>query len=130
MFIWADDTLLNLSQDQYKGDAPDMGAIEYDPASINTRQFTKNPDNYILISAYPNPFNSSTTITYALPTQSPITLKVYNTRGQLVDVLLDRVMPAGRHSVVWVGSGFSTGVYIVKMSSLDFQFSRKILLVK
>ena len=90
------------------------------------------PSSFILHPAYPNPFNSSTTITYSLPTQSPVTLQIYNTRGQLVDVLLDRVMPAGRHSVVWEADGMSTGVYLVRMKDEGGRMKKiqKIVLVK
>ena len=84
------------------------------------------------ISSFPNPFNSSTTITYALPAQSPVTLQVYNIRGQLVDVLLDRVMPAGRHSLRWDASEFSTGVYLVRMKDEEGSIKdiQKVVLVK
>lgn len=77
------------------------------------------PDLFQLNAIYPNPFNSSTTITYDVPKQSSIALEVYNIRGQLVDVLLDRVMPAGRHSVVLDGREFCTGMYLVKIKKRE-----------
>jgi len=67
------------------------------------------------LQAFPNPFNSTTTISYSLPVRSNITLKVYNTNGQMVDVLLDGVMPTGMHSVVWDANGYSAGIYFVKL---------------
>lgn len=83
-------------------------------------------------SVFPNPFNSCTTMEYTLPSQSNVTLQVYNTRGQLVDLLLDRVMPAGRSSLVWDASSISAGVYLVRMSVQDNSFTelRKVVLVK
>ena len=90
------------------------------------------PYEYSLSQVYPNPFNSMTTITYTLPTRSNISLNIYNTRGQLVDVLLDRVMLAGRHSVVWDGSDLSSGVYLVRMRDEDGRMGsvQKVVLVK
>ncbi len=53
------------------------------------------PSEFEIAGVYPNPFNSATTIAYTLPTKSPVTLQIYNTRGQLVDALANRLMPAG-----------------------------------
>ncbi len=90
----------------------------------------KPPSSYEIVDIYPNPFNSSTTITYTLPTQSPATFQIYNTRGQLVDVLADRVTPAGRHQRVWKADGQPSGVYLVKLLAADLQFSQKIILMR
>lgn len=95
----------------------------------------ENPSTVLLpkshiISSYPNPFNSSTTITYSLPTRSNITLQIYNTRGQLVDVLLDRMMPAGRHSVVWDVEDMGTGMYLLKLKTTVGVASSKLLFIR
>jgi len=74
-----------------------------------------SPVDFGVNGIYPNPFNSSTTIIYSLLTRSSVTLEIYNTRGQLVDVLLDRMMPAGKQSVVWEGNSMAAGVYLVRM---------------
>jgi len=111
-FIWEQDTLIDISRDDYVGQAPDMGALEFNPADVRVSDGT-GPSLFVLHPAYPNPFNSATTITYSLPTEASVTLQIYNMRGQSVDVLVDRVMLAGRHSVEWVGSGMSAGVYLV-----------------
>ena len=74
--------------------------------------------------------NSSTSITYTLPTQSPVTLRIYNIRGQLIDVLLDRVMPAGRHSVVWDGSNLSSSLYLVRMKANNKKYVQKLILIE
>jgi len=84
------------------------------PPELAIPSTTKPPGNFQL-HVYPNPFNSSVNISYSLPLAQPVTLGIYNTRGQLVDVLLDRVVPAGRHSVVWDAKGVSTGMYLVRM---------------
>ena len=90
------------------------------------------PVRFGINSIYPNPFNSQVTISYDLSYKSTITLQIYNTRGQLVDVLLDRVMPAGRHSVVWDASIFSTGMYLVRMRNEGGRMKgiQKVVLVK
>jgi len=88
------------------------------------------PDRFCLYPVFPNPFNSSTKITYTLPTQSPVTLQIYNTRGQLVDVLLNQIMPTGQHSMVWDGSRLENGVYYINMNTNDHSLIRKGVLIK
>ena len=116
----------------YVADYNNLGIYRFlHPATVDNN-FTQHPTSFILHPAYPNPFNSSTTITYTLPTLSNVSLSIYNTRGQLVDVLLDRVMPAGRHSLVWDGNEMSAGVYLARMKvdSGRMRGMQKIVLVK
>ena len=58
-----------------------------------------------------NPFNPTTTITFSLAMAGDVTIDVFNVAGQKVDTIVDGFVEAGRHSVVWDGSGFSAGVY-------------------
>jgi hypothetical protein len=52
----------------------------------------------------PNPFNPKTTISFTLPTLSPVSLRVYNVQGEAVRQLLNQPLDAGIHSVVWDGT--------------------------
>ncbi len=128
-FAWEDDTLINLSEEDYNGFAPDMGALESDFAGV-IPETGPLPESFDILSIYPNPFNSSTTITYSLPVQSPATLNIYNTRGQLVDVLLDRVMSAGRHFKGWNAAEMPAGIYWVKLEGGGKKDLRKVVLVR
>jgi len=76
---------------------------------------TDLPLEFAIKSIYPNPFNSYTTISYSLPVQSHISLQVFNTRGQLLDILVDGNASAGIHSIVWDGSELVSGVYLLRM---------------
>jgi hypothetical protein len=84
----------------------------------------------------PNPFNPSTSIGYEVPRQTHITLTIYNLLGQEVARLMDRVQPAGRHSVVWnarnsYGVPVSSGVYLYRLSTGTGQSeSRRMMLLK
>lgn len=119
------------AEDAAEESVEDSFTLIIDPLVIQENDFDY-PEEYSLISVCPNPFNASTTITCTLPVQSSVALQVYNTRGQLVDVLLDRVMPAGRHSLVWDGNGMSTGVYLVRMDAEEgcFRKTVKVVLTK
>lgn len=69
---------------------------------------------------YPNPFNPSTTIEYALPASGRARLEIFNVRGERVAVLVDAVLPAGAGSVVWNGTNadgrtVASGVYFAQL---------------
>lgn len=129
-FVFEGDTIINLAEEEYIGDAPDIGAFEFDPQTVESKPNILN--DYLLEEPFPNPFNTSTTISFILPVQSDVVLQVYNTRGQLVDVLLDRMMPVGRHSIMWDAGGFCAGVYLAKMKRSEdgAEEIRKLVFVK
>ena len=66
---------------------------------------------------YPNPFNPTTTIQYALPHQSRVTLAVFNTLGQQVATLVNGEVDAGSHFVQLDGSRLASGVYFYRLSA-------------
>ncbi|HXX65281.1 MAG TPA: T9SS type A sorting domain-containing protein, partial [Bacteroidota bacterium] len=88
------------------------------------------PNDFSLRQNYPNPFNPSTTIQYALPQYSRVTLSVYNTLGQLVLTLINSEEQAGYHEVKFDGKGLSSGVYFYKIVAGGFVQTKKLLLTK
>ncbi len=98
---------------------------------------TPAPKSYALEEAYPNPFNPATTIRYGLPTQSHVSLKIYNLLGQLVATLADKIEPAGYHQVEWNASTSASGVYFYRLDAVGindpgkpFASVRKVLLIR
>jgi hypothetical protein len=83
-----------------------------------------------LLPPAPNPFNSSTTISFTLPVPAPVMLTVYSITGQKVMILIDSPMDAGAHSVVFDGSGLSSGIYLYRFESPGFAKTGKMLMVK
>ena len=79
---------------------------------------------------YPNPFNPETEIAFSLSEKSKVTITVYNVLGQVVEVLLDREMTAGRHIMRWSGRDAASGVYFCRMKAGDFVQSRRMVLLK
>lgn len=79
---------------------------------------------------YPNPFNPTTNITFALPNESHVTLKVYNSLGQEVSTLVEGNMGAGTHNLVWDGSRLASGVYFYRMQAGNQVITKKMLLIK
>jgi hypothetical protein len=89
-----------------------------------------SPASFSLGQNYPNPFNPSTTIRYAIPQGSTVTLTVYNTLGEKVSTLVEGVQEAGYHDVKFDATGLASGVYFYRIQAGDFVQSRKLVLLK
>jgi hypothetical protein len=102
--------------------------------SNNTLHMVENlrmlPESFNLSAAYPNPFNPTTTLSFAIPIESEVSLSVYNLQGREVSTLIDANMDAGYHSVVWDANSYASGVYFVKMMAGEFVNTQKLMLVK
>jgi len=116
------------------GNTIDMGAyefqgeqsIEYD--IVETCQINK-------ISNYPNPFNPTTIISFNLPSDSDVSVEVYNVKGQKVKTLLNEKMTAGQHKVIWNGLNeknkpVSSGVYLYKVRAGNQESVKRMILLK
>jgi hypothetical protein len=81
---------------------------------------------------YPNPFNPQTTIAVALPQAGQLKLAVYDVRGQLVEMIADRHLPAGEYKFVWNPKvSISSGLYFYKLEvSGKFEQTKKLLYLK
>jgi hypothetical protein len=89
------------------------------------------PAKFSLDQNYPNPFNPSTKIQYNLPDNSFVSLKVYNAIGQQVASLVNGIVPAGTHEVLFDASGFNSGVYFYTLKTgNNFVQTRKMILMK
>ncbi|MCK6613539.1 MAG: T9SS type A sorting domain-containing protein [Ignavibacteriaceae bacterium] len=89
------------------------------------------PDAYALSQNYPNPFNPSTAISFALPQASEVTLKIYNTLGQEVAVLINgETMEAGVHTKAFDAGNLTSGVYMYKITAGGFTSVRKMMFIK
>ena len=94
-----------------------------------------HPENFRLFQNFPNPFNPTTTISYNLPEDTEVNLKIYNLFGQEVRRLVNEVQPAGSKSVVWNGkdaSGrfVSSGLYLYRLEAKNNVQYRKMLFLK
>ena len=88
------------------------------------------PQEFILDKAYPNPFNPTTTLKFALPVDAQVSLSIYNLQGREIATLTDKFMNAGYHSVEWNANQYSSGIYFVKMMSGNYIKTQKLMLVK
>jgi len=107
---------------------------------VNTGNATDDPFapetvTYLLPNS-PNPFNPETTLSFMLAkNNTPVSLNIYNLKGQLVRHLVSAILPSGKHSFVWnglddAGKEVSSGVYFSRLCTPDYQQTRKMLLAK
>ena len=83
-----------------------------------------------LYNLFPNPFNSTTTIEYALPFASQVTLNLYNLAGQRIETLVSDRLQAGVHQATLNAGELTSGLYFVKLEGSGHSFTKKIMLVK
>jgi len=87
------------------------------------------PQQYAL-SAFPNPFNPSTTIAFDLPKAGHVSLRVFDLLGREVAVLKDGFVEAGTHRVMFDGSGLPSGIYFARLDAAGFSQTKKLMLLK
>jgi hypothetical protein len=73
------------------------------------------PQEYKLDQNFPNPFNPTTTIYYDLPSESKVTIGVYDILGREVAKIVNETEPAGYQSVRWDARNVASGAYIYRM---------------
>ena len=88
------------------------------------------PKEYELKQAYPNPFNPVNTIGFGLPTETQVSIIIYNLQGREIVSLVNDKMEAGYHSVIWNADSHASGVYFVKMVAGEYINTQKLMLVK
>lgn len=88
------------------------------------------PETFRLNQNYPNPFNPSTIISYQLPMNSHVTLKVYDVLGREVRTLVNGRQAAGDHSVTFDVSNLPSGVYFYRIVAGNFVDTKKLMVVK
>ena len=88
------------------------------------------PDKFGVSQNYPNPFNPTTVISYQLPVNSMVTLKVYSVIGKEIRTLVNGRESAGFHSAVFVASDLPSGVYFYRMQAGKFSETKKLMVIK
>jgi hypothetical protein len=82
------------------------------------------------LSASPNPFNPSTTLSYELPAASQVKLTVWDTAGRLICSLLHERQLPGEHTITFDGSDLPSGLYLARLSAGTMTTTRKLVLLK
>jgi hypothetical protein len=101
-----------------------------DPVFGEILTLEAKPVELKLLGISPNPFNPTTTISFALPEAAKVNLSIYNVSGRLVTTLVDGWRDAGLHELAFDGTGLTSGVYIYRIETGDFTSVKKMILIK
>lgn len=94
---------------------------------IDNNSFS-NSIHYNLEQNYPNPFSTSTSIEYFIPTSGNVSLKIYDLSGRLLRNLTDTYQKAGNHTVRFEDNQLKEGIYYYRMQSGTFNSTRKLII--
>ncbi len=89
----------------------------------------------MLKNNHPNPFNPLTSITYGIPINTSVSLKIYSLLGTEILTLVNEVKALGEYSVQWdaknsLGNKVPSGIYFYKIVTRDFTQTKKMILLK
>jgi hypothetical protein len=124
-----------------------IGSINFTIAKVPTKQFhvaffqslctgqsvdndISIPENYLLLTNYPNPFNPSTVIRYKVPSKSHVILAIYNLAGQQISTLVDEQKYAGSYDINYKAMHLSSGIYVCRLIVGSNTISSKMILIK
>jgi hypothetical protein len=88
------------------------------------------PAEYILAQNYPNPFNPSTIISYSIPADEHVTLKLYDLMGREINMLVSEMKKAGNYEISLDAGKLSSGTYYYRITAGNFTQSKKLVVLK
>jgi len=100
-----------------------FGLINVVPAAIAPTQFTIN-------EAFPNPFNSRVSVSFALPSSGTVKMQVLDLSGRIVADLVNGNLSAGYHSIGWNAEGFPSGLYLISVEANGQTLATKATLLR
>lgn len=111
--------------------SPASAVWHFETDYIGTNQNSNEiPKEFKLYNNYPNPFNPFTNISFDIPKQSFVTLKVWDMLGKSVLTLVNNTLEAGKYSYQLDASALSSGLYIYKLEAGDYTGMKKMVLLK
>ncbi|MEG8946692.1 S8 family serine peptidase [Rosettibacter firmus] len=111
-------TAIRLSREKYKSIISDV------------EEKITLPKNLVLYQNYPNPFNPSTIITYELPEENYVVLKVYDLLGREIATLVNEQKQPGRYNIEFNGANLTSGIYIYALRAGNNLIIKKMTLIK
>jgi sugar lactone lactonase YvrE len=107
------------------------GLFKIKRTSTGTGYLDKSELNgYYLSNNYPNPFNPTSKIKYSVLRNSNVSVKVYDTLGKEVAVLVNNEKPKGEYEIEFDGAGISSGIYFYQLRTENFVETKKMILMK
>jgi hypothetical protein len=110
---------------------PAWGYAVYEASAANTGLLDGAvPEAFALGQNFPNPFNSSTMISYFLPAPSEVRLSIHDLLGREVQILAMGAKPAGTHDIAWTAPDLPSGEYIYRLQAGNRMETKRLLLLR
>lgn len=127
-------TLATMRQDRPQGWWDDLQLPQFAEDSDVLAEQPPAVDQRPLVVS-PNPFNPRTTVAFYLPNAAAVKLDVFDIRGRRVVTLLDRLVDAGGHEIVWTGEdtdrrAVASGVYFVRLQTPQAEYNERVALIR
>jgi hypothetical protein len=87
-------------------------------------------DKYSLGQNYPNPFNPTTKISFSVPKNEFVSIKVFDLTGKEIAQLVNNEMNAGTYEYIFNGSSLASGIYFYQIKTPNFTETKRMTLVK
>lgn len=116
-----------------------LAGYDYDAAANTVTKACESGDAFrdglasvtgVTLRNYPNPFNPSTVIEFAVPRELHATLRIFDARGRLVAMPINGVVSQGPHVVTWDARSHASGIYFYQLNAGDVVETRKMVLLK
>ena len=135
LFDWSDIDGLNFVAEHGDFGTAELSLDEIrivDPSTASLNEIQQVPSSFSVSQNFPNPFNPSTTIQYALAEKSFIQLTIYDLNGRIAETLVSERKGVGAYSIKWstAGRGFEAGVYFARLDAGTQSNVIKMLLLK
>jgi ASPIC and UnbV/FG-GAP-like repeat/Secretion system C-terminal sorting domain len=113
------------------GEGTFSGVAHYTTGTLTgVAEIGGTPREYALMQNYPNPFNPSTTISYSIPKNAQVTLKIYDILGRVVATLVDGIQAPNAYHMEWDPTNLSSGTYILRIQAHSLDGSGDFIQVK
>ena len=88
------------------------------------------PSVFALHQNFPTPFNPSTNVSFSLPSQMFVSLKIFDVMGREVTTLASEELNAGTHKLQWDASGMPSGVYFYCLQAGSYTMTKRLVLLR
>jgi hypothetical protein len=122
----------NQTDKQYSRNLGENEGIELFLVDQNSSVSYKNTQlaGFDIKQNYPNPFSSFTNISYSIPVNSTVDLRVYDYSGREIMLIENAQKPAGSYTIEFDGSHLPAGNYIYRFTANNYSASKKFVITK
>jgi hypothetical protein len=127
---WNNPTDKKYTRNLGPGNGIELKSVEQGTTTGVASQENRVPEYFTLYQNYPNPFNPTTNITYSIPINSKVVIKIYNVAGKEVETIENSVRSAGTYTITFDAKQLASGVYFYKLTANNHSATKKFVLMK